>query len=241
MQMPRIDVWQFGVWWTPLLPCRFSHHHRSLFLIKQLSKLTRHFRKSAEARGDMNPTEFKTVPSQSNECVILLNGFPGVGKLSVARAIQSLLPEQHCRIVDNNIAIDAVLAVFPNRGPAYSRLRERVYNAILDELKEDVDSSEVLIMTACLVAGVVSDGMALERHMEIARYLDMPFFYCTVTCSKGEHLERLVSPGRVSEGKKKLDDQGELTAFARVMFSGLIIEVRSVASLYRPVQTSEPA
>lgn len=57
---------------------------------------------------------------------VWINGMPGVGKLTVARALHALLPES--RLVDNHSLIDQV--TLPRSHPSYDAERARVRDAV---------------------------------------------------------------------------------------------------------------
>lgn len=61
---------------------------------------------------------------------VWINGMPGVGKLTVARALHALLPESH--LVDNHSLIDQVTV--PRSEPAYNAERARVRDAVYTSL-----------------------------------------------------------------------------------------------------------
>lgn len=86
-------------------------------------------------------------------CLVLLNGYPGVGKLSVARTLRSKLQGFHTsptRLIDNHLIIDPAQAVHPGRGPEHKAFRTRLRHVILDELKSLSDPDTILIMTLSL-------------------------------------------------------------------------------------------
>lgn len=86
-------------------------------------------------------------------CLVLLNGYPGVGKLSVARTLRSKIQDvltSPTRLIDNHLIIDPAQAVHPGRGPEHKAFRTRLRHAILDELKTLPDPDTILIMTLSL-------------------------------------------------------------------------------------------
>lgn len=61
---------------------------------------------------------------------VWINGMPGVGKLTVARALHALLPGSH--LVDNHSLIDQVTV--PRSNPSYNAERARVRDAVYTSL-----------------------------------------------------------------------------------------------------------
>jgi adenylylsulfate kinase-like enzyme len=84
-------------------------------------------------------------------CVILLNGFPGVGKLTIAKAFAidlRALCTPH-RLLDNHLIIDAAHAIIPDLSSSNSALRREFRKIALDALKKLKEDSLVVILTAC--------------------------------------------------------------------------------------------
>lgn len=105
--------------------------------------------------------------SQLQGCLVLLNGFPGTGKLSIARELQSRLPDVETRLIDNHLIIDAAEAIHPGRGPEHKALRSRLRRTILDELKALPDPNTIIIMTLCLGAHEEDAGVYAE-HVDVS-------------------------------------------------------------------------
>ena len=51
--------------------------------------------------------------SQPAGCVIFINGFPGIGKLSIARSLQGQLADMATRLFDNHLIIYLAEAIHP--------------------------------------------------------------------------------------------------------------------------------
>jgi hypothetical protein len=150
----------------------------------------------------------------SNGRIILLNGFPGVGKLAIARALPHLLEDTaiRTRLIDNHLLIDPVAAIVPTRGIAHNTLRKEVravaFNAIRRELASDPGLT--IIMTGCL-AHNASDIAVLQEHLDIApAYGFVAFWLINLRCEEGEHKKRFGDAARYAEGKTKLRDESIL-------------------------------
>jgi hypothetical protein len=140
-------------------------------------------------------------------CIIFLNGFLGVGKLTIARAIKDNLPADATRLIDNHILIDPAEAIIPGRGPAHKKLRQRIRCVAFEALTEEMVSQPNLkvIMTGGLVDNP-EDTAILAEHLRIAKYANVPFCLIDITCDREEHGQRLETPARTAEGKSKLRD-----------------------------------
>lgn len=100
----------------------------------------------------LSPTKHRTKISPYPPCVLLLNGFPGVGKLTVAKGIHEKLSGIPSRLVDNYLLIDSVLAIMPTRDAAHHELRKTFQQTAVDGLKrlKEREDSLVVISMACL-------------------------------------------------------------------------------------------
>jgi len=140
-------------------------------------------------------------------CVILLNGFPGVGKLTVAQAMKRNLPASTTRLIDNHVLIDPVEAIVPGRSSEHKALRKEIRRVAFEALTKEMISQPNLkvIVTGCL-ADNVEDIAVLSEHVCIAKDADVPFYLVEVTCDPKEHSRRLEAPARATGGKTKLQD-----------------------------------
>jgi shikimate kinase len=140
-------------------------------------------------------------------CIIFLNGFPGVGKLTIARAIKDNLPADATCLIDNHILIDPAEAIIPGRGPAHKKLRQNIRRVAFEALTEEMVSQPNLkvIMTGCIVDSP-EDIAVLAEHLRVAKDANVPFYLIDVTCDREEHGRRLETIERAAEGKSKLRD-----------------------------------
>lgn len=147
-------------------------------------------------------------PAQPPACVVLLNGFPGTGKLAIARALRSKLADTNPRLVGNHLIIDPAEAAHPGRGHEYKALRDVIRRAVFQDLKGLPENITTIILTGCLGHNP-EDVAVYAEHVELARARGVPFHSFTLTVEKSEHLLRLQSPDRVYGQKTKLNDPGK--------------------------------
>ena len=140
-------------------------------------------------------------------CVIFLNGFPGIGKLTIARTLQTKLGDVGSRLVDNHLIIDAAEAVHPGRSPEHKALRKQIRDAMFNDLKVLQGKDIVVILTGCLTANP-EDVSVFAEHVAIAQSRGVPFYAFTMIVDKTEHLRRLQSQDRVDGKKCKMSDAG---------------------------------
>ncbi|KAJ3468618.1 hypothetical protein MRS44_002683 [Fusarium solani] len=118
--------------------------------------------------------------------VVVLNGFPGTGKLTILSNMQSRLAGQDTLVIDNHFIIDPQLR-----------------RVIFKEIRKMVDRGCVVLMTACL-GNNEGDRKVLDEHLDIVRGTDIPMFWINIGCDQRTLEERLTRPERVQGNKAKL-------------------------------------
>lgn len=142
--------------------------------------------------------------------IIVMNGFPGAGKLTILRKTKELLPPDTTRLIDNHLLIDPVAAVIPGRDDEHHELRRLVRAPILAKLAEYARQGFVILMTACLAAGNERDAAFFAELLAMVRGTDVPLVWVNVHCEKATLERRLRSPERLDGAKTKLTDPGVL-------------------------------
>lgn len=143
-------------------------------------------------------------------CVVLFNGFPGVGKYTIAKAFRDILETESVphRLVDNHALIDPFEAICPGRNAAHFALRKKFQALALDGLKAIEEKRLIIILTACLAAYSPRDLEQYEAYIELAKSRAVPFVVIDVACSEHANRVRLCSEERREGigGKTKLID-----------------------------------
>jgi chloramphenicol 3-O-phosphotransferase len=142
-------------------------------------------------------------PSLLTGRVVLLNGFPGVGKFSIGRSLFNMFNHKDARYIDNHLLIDPVEAIVAGRGPEHKELRRAFREVAFNALCNTVDKSTTLIFTSCLSL-TEEDRHVLEEYLAIASRRRVPFFLFNISCDRIEHHSRLVTTERVGGSKTKL-------------------------------------
>lgn len=138
--------------------------------------------------------------------VIFLNGFPGVGKLTISKILTSKLPPTSTLLIDNHLLIDPVHAIIPSRGNAHKDLRRRFRQVAFDALKEDPNPDLMIVMMGC-VGDNVDDGAVYAEHVEVARARGVPFVSVNLVCGREDHQRRFGDPKRYEGARSKLADK----------------------------------
>jgi replication-associated recombination protein RarA len=150
-------------------------------------------------------------PPLSPACILLLNGFPGVGKFTIAKFLCSSLITSNTpyRLLDNHFIIDAAHAIIPDRSPSNYALRKQFRKVAFDGLKALEEEKLVVVLTACLV-NTGDDLNLFEEYLDIAKARRVPLVMVNLLCDMRSNIGRLESEERKSNGEMKLVDKDVL-------------------------------
>ncbi|KAL2687873.1 hypothetical protein Neosp_005442 [[Neocosmospora] mangrovei] len=138
--------------------------------------------------------------------IVVLNGFPGTGKLTILKKVKELLPIDTTCLLDNHLLIDPVVAVIPGRSQEHHELRRKIRAPIFEKLQERAQKGHTILMTACLVEGNERDAGVLQEHLDMAHEADVPIFWINMHCSHEILQQRVTSIERRQGTKTKLTD-----------------------------------
>ncbi|MGH6773236.1 chloramphenicol phosphotransferase [Brucella tritici] len=134
---------------------------------------------------------------------ILLLGFPGVGKLTIAQKLSEVFP---ARIIDNHWINNPILALLDNDGQ--SRLPDAIWeqtakvrDAVLSTIVRFCDPSANFILTS---AGVEDHAKSLESYQQVKNAADQRgalFVPVRLLCNENELVRRVASPSRLQRLK----------------------------------------
>ncbi|KAJ4160860.1 hypothetical protein BFJ70_g13232 [Fusarium oxysporum] len=65
-------------------------------------------------------------------CFVYINGFPGIGKLTIAKELQQLLPDS--KVYHNHLVIDPIDALVERLSPGYHEMRTGLRRYVLNEI-----------------------------------------------------------------------------------------------------------
>jgi predicted kinase len=140
--------------------------------------------------------------------IVHLNGWPGVGKLTVARL---LAPRLQARLIDNHLLHDVAIRCTgiddPARWPLYEAVRAAAYQVLAGRPR-----SETFVMTNALCLGAAREREAWRHVVALAETRGVPLIPVVleaddvVLCSRVQRLER--------QGRK-LTDPNVLAAMIR--------------------------
>ncbi|KAM0428836.1 hypothetical protein ACHAPT_006636 [Fusarium lateritium] len=95
--------------------------------------------------------------------IVVLNGFPGTGKLTILKKAKELLPAETTCLLDNHLLIDPVEAVIPGRCHQHHELRRMIRAPVFEKLRERARRGHVILMTSCLVEDHERDARVLQE------------------------------------------------------------------------------
>lgn len=136
--------------------------------------------------------------------LIHINGFPGVGKLTVARELEKLTGG---RLIDNHAIINLAYLATEHGTPEFFDLHKSLTAALYKTLSQ-VKGLNLLIFTNAQAAELPEDIDRLNRIRDLAAARKEIFVPVVLTCDPEENKRRVVSADRAE--RKKLTHVGIL-------------------------------
>ncbi|KAL8752771.1 MAG: hypothetical protein Q9199_005508 [Rusavskia elegans] len=147
---------------------------------------------------------------------IYINGYPGVGKYTIAKKLVKLLP--NAKLLDNHLLIDPVAAVYDRSMPEYQWLRRRIRSSILNSIALSISLRDVTwIFTDSQSSSEVGKA-AVTDYIHAAELRGSPIISIILSCATEENVLRLGAADR--RGTKLRDAK-------------ILLEIRKTEDLYR--------
>lgn len=135
---------------------------------------------------------------------VYINGYPGVGKLTVARELERLLPKS--KVYDNHLLIDPIAQLADRSSPEYDMIRTSLRRLILDVIgTAESTRGTTWIFTDSRCTSEVGSN-AVQDFVDASKKRGVPFIPVIMTCSPEENARRIVDEGRGKGGRTKLRD-----------------------------------
>lgn len=139
--------------------------------------------------------------------LIHINGYPGVGKFTVARALAALFRSHNlsARLVDNHLLIDPADAVLKRTESGYQTLRRTLRFALFETLAENKATHDIVyIFTDSQSTDIVGASTCAE-YIFAARNRGCDLISVVLSCDEATNVERLGAEDRLARGAKLVD------------------------------------
>jgi ABC-type oligopeptide transport system ATPase subunit len=133
--------------------------------------------------------------------IIHINGFPGTGKLTIARKLVALLAPYSGKLVHNHLLIDPAGAILPRTSADYQSLRRAIRTAVFDTLATSQDTFDSVFVFTDFQSDSDIGSAVMAEYRDMAARRGCAFIPIVVTCSKEENLRRLASLERSQHEK----------------------------------------
>lgn len=135
---------------------------------------------------------------------IYINGYPGVGKLTVARELEKLLPKS--KIYHNHLLIDPIAPLVDRTSPEYTAIRTNLRRQILDVIATSEATRDTTWIFTDSWCTSEAGRDAAKDYQDAASRRGVPFITVIMTCNPGENARRIVDEGRKGRNYTKLRD-----------------------------------
>ncbi|CAK1363973.1 unnamed protein product [Cercospora beticola] len=144
--------------------------------------------------------------AESPKPLVWINGFPGVGKLTVARELLMLYTKAQVVLIDNHQLIDPVAARLQRDDPEYYVERRKERQKALERWALNRDERHRLVVfTDYQSKNELSSAVGAE-YKDAALRAGRVFIPVVLHCDQSENLKRAVSTERQESGTTKLTD-----------------------------------
>ncbi|KAJ5180679.1 hypothetical protein N7492_003889 [Penicillium capsulatum] len=150
------------------------------------------------------------MPDPPRHPIIHLNGFPGVGKLTIARHLTSRLS---ANLIHNHLLVNPADAVLHRTQPGYQTLRRAIRAAVLDALADEPATYGTSYVFTDFQSSDELGASVCAEYIAAAVGRDAPFIPVVLLCDEDVNMQRLVSPER--ETYSKLMDVELVARFRR--------------------------
>ncbi|USW54058.1 Putative P-loop containing nucleoside triphosphate hydrolase [Septoria linicola] len=189
----------------------FIHHFRDDLprLDGGVERLPRDY-ESAKKRQKVLPS-FLRLSYLQEQPLVWINGFPGVGKLTIARELVKFYEQQDVVLIDNHQLIDPVAAKWKRDDPEYytERRRERL-RALGRWVLPAEECQRLVVFTDCRSDDELGTAVGKEYEQAAAAAAAASggrvFIPILLLCEEVDNLQRATSTERQGSGTTKLTD-----------------------------------
>jgi adenylate kinase family enzyme len=136
--------------------------------------------------------------------IIHLNGFPGTGKLTIARKLVEQLNrgfgKQHpsdsarparAKLVHNHLLIDPAAAVLERKQEGYNELRTAIRQAVFTTLVKESSTYDTIYVFTDWQSGNVLGTEVCKEYLTMAKARGSQFIPILITCDEQENVRRI--------------------------------------------------
>jgi len=134
---------------------------------------------------------------------VLINGYPGVGKLTVANELAKLLPK--AKVFNNHLLIDAAAALYERSDPEYPSLRKALRQAVFSSLAASQTARSFTWIFTEQQSSSPSGSATVKEYLNAARNMRSPLISVVLSCGPEENARRVISGDRGSTNTKLTD------------------------------------
>ena len=133
--------------------------------------------------------------------LVVLNGYPGVGKLTIAQELASLLGG---RLLDIHTVYNVAFALTEFKSPEFMRTVEQI-EAIAYDLVRKLPDAMPVVMTTVLAGESAWGNAEWDRLVDLGTDRD-PFCVVHIHCDLDENIRRIEAEGRGAKRKPRDPD-----------------------------------
>ncbi|KAH7166796.1 hypothetical protein DER46DRAFT_659426 [Fusarium sp. MPI-SDFR-AT-0072] len=138
-------------------------------------------------------------------CFIYINGYPGIGELTIAKELQQLLPDSP--VYHNHLFIDPIDALVERSSPGYHEMRTGLRRYVLNEIAtSEYNKGKTWIFTDAREASTAGETGA-KGYEAAARKRGVSFLSIVLECEIEENIRRAINPARSRNVGAKLTDE----------------------------------
>jgi hypothetical protein len=136
--------------------------------------------------------------------IIHLNGFPGTGKLTIARKLVEQLNRDfekqqpydsarpaRAKLVHNHLLIDPAAAVLERKQSGYNELRTAIRQAVFTTLVKEISTYDTIYVFTDWQSGDVLGTEVCEEYLAMAKARGSQFIPILITCDEQENVRRI--------------------------------------------------
>ncbi|QGI78362.1 hypothetical protein CEK25_005091 [Fusarium fujikuroi] len=144
-------------------------------------------------------------PYRNMPCFVYINGYPDIGKLTIAKELQQLLPSS--KIYHNHLLIDPIDALVERSSPGYHEMRTVLRRHVLNEIAtSEYTKDTTWIFTDARDASAAGE-MGAKDYEAAARKRDVSLISIVLECEIEENIRRATNPARNQSISAKLTDE----------------------------------